>query len=157
MTWLCGGDCAQSSRFLWSRRPTSEKLHPCLWFWEEQVWGQHIECESLLIGPVGWIVCPPSTSAIQLWPTNWWTSWRDSRRHRFCQLRRRQLGTSRAHWGSTHRVGRRRCTERAHPLGTHRISSQGPSGKVGSTKLVLLSRLNSGKRCSPDCRTKNKL
>ena len=28
------------------------------------------------------------------------------------------------------------CTERAHPLGTQRISSQGPSGKVGSTKPV---------------------
>ena len=67
-------------------------------------------------------------------PTNWWTSWRDSRRHRSCR-RRRQLGTSRAHWGSTHRVGRRRCTERAHPVGT---SSQGPSGKVGSTKQILV-------------------
>ena len=59
--------------------------------------------------------------------------------------------------GSTHRVGRRRCTERAHPFGTQRISSQGPSGKVGSTKQVLLSRLSSARRCSLDCRTRNKL
>ena len=70
---------------------------------------------------------------------------------------RRQLGTSRAHWGSTHRVGRRRCTERAHPIGTQRISCQGPSGKVGSTKQVLLSRQSSARRCSLDCRTRNKL
>ena len=42
-------------------------------------------------------------------------------------------------------------------LGTQRNSSQGPSGKVGNTKPVLLSRQSSARRCSQDCRTKNKL